>query len=145
MEDFVEESKYENDPIYVFLMDIDYFKKVNDTYGHEIGDNVLRKVAAVLKEHMHEDCLSGRWGGEEFMIVARHITRAMALDLAEKIRKDISEVSYDPVPKLTVSIGIVEMVSTDTVLDLYRRVDKALYQAKKAGRDCVFFGSSDKK
>ena len=145
MEDFVEESKCENGPIYVFLMDIDYFKKVNDTYGHEIGDNVLRKVAAVLKEHMHEDCLSGRWGGEEFMIVARHITRTMALDLAEKIRKDISEVSYDPVPKLTVSIGIVEMVSTDTVLDLYRRVDKALYQAKKAGRDCVFFGSSDKK
>jgi diguanylate cyclase (GGDEF)-like protein len=142
MEDFVAESKIEKDPIFVFLLDIDYFKQVNDNYGHDIGDMVLRKVAEVLKEHMHEDCLSGRWGGEEFMIVARHITRTMALDLAETLRKDISAVSYEPVPKLTVSIGIVEMILTDTVLDLYRRVDKALYHAKKAGRDCVYFGSS---
>lgn len=142
MEDFVAESKIEKDPIFVFLLDIDYFKQVNDNYGHDIGDMVLRKVAEVLKDHMHEDCLSGRWGGEEFMIVARHITRTMALDLAETLRKDISAVSYEPVPKLTVSIGIVEMILTDTVLDLYRRVDKALYHAKKAGRDCVYFGSS---
>ena len=140
MEDFVNEGKNENESIYVFLLDIDYFKQVNDNFGHDIGDMVLRKVASVLKDHMNDDCLSGRWGGEEFMIVARHITKTMALDLAESIRRDISDSIYDPVPKLTVSVGIAKMAPEDNVLDLYKKVDKALYHAKKAGRDCVYFG-----
>lgn len=143
MEDFMLESKKNQEPIIVFLLDIDYFKQVNDNYGHDIGDMVLRKVAAILNDHMNDDCISGRWGGEEFMIVARHITRTMAFDLAESIRSDISKENYDPVPSLTVSIGIARMSLTDDVLDLYKKVDKALYHAKKAGRDCIYFGTED--
>lgn len=140
MEAFVEEGRNDMDPIFVLLLDIDYFKQVNDNYGHDTGDVVLRKVASVLKNHMDNDCAAGRWGGEEFMIVARHITRDRAVELAESIRKDIAECSYDPVPGLTVSVGIVEMGQRDNVLDLYKKVDRALYQAKKSGRDCVYFG-----
>lgn len=143
MEAFVEEGHNELEPIFVFLLDIDYFKQVNDNYGHDIGDMVLRKVAAILKNHMDDDCVSGRWGGEEFMIVARHISKTMALDLAESIRRDVSSSSYDPVTSLTVSIGIVEMAPGDNVLDLYKKVDKALYHAKKAGRNCIYFGTED--
>lgn len=141
MESFIEEGRQSRDQIFFLLMDIDYFKQVNDTYGHDTGDVVLRKVAGVLKNYMNDDCVPGRWGGEEFMIVARNITKTMALDLAESIRRDICDEDYDPVPELTVSIGIAGMSPNDNILELYKRVDKALYHAKKSGRNCVFFST----
>ena len=141
MESFIEEGRQSRDQIFFLLMDIDYFKQVNDTYGHDTGDIVLRKVAGVLKNYMNDDCVPGRWGGEEFMIVARNITKTMALDLAESIRRDICDEDYDPVPELTVSIGIAGMSPNDNILELYKRVDKALYHAKKTGRNCVFFST----
>jgi diguanylate cyclase (GGDEF)-like protein len=124
----------------IAFCDIDNFKRINDSHGHDAGDEVLRHITGIIKKEMNGYDIR-RWGGEEFMIVARNITKTMALDLAESIRRDICDEDYDPVPELTVSIGIAGMSPNDNILELYKRVDKALYHAKKSGRNCVFFST----
>jgi diguanylate cyclase (GGDEF)-like protein len=137
MEDYIVAEQHENSRVCLLLIDIDYFKSVNDTYGHDVGDKVLRKVASTIQNNVGTDSVAGRWGGEEFMIAIKGKSLTEALALAEKIRNDVSSQDYSPVKRVTISIGLIEARSDESVTDVYKRVDHALYNAKETGRDRV--------
>ena len=127
-------------PFCVMLLDLDHFKKVNDTFGHSVGDDALRAFSAVLKEVARQQDVVARTGGEEFCILLPEINQKEASQAAERIRKltartplDISEYS---VP-LTVSIGISEIKANENADGIYQRADMALYKAKSSGRNRV--------
>ena len=118
----------------LIMLDIDNFKTVNDTYGHQNGDTVLKAFADILKSK--KECASGRWGGEEFMLLTDK-NLAAALETAEAIRKEFEKQTYDDIPCQTVSIGVTQAKSDDTVDTLCTRVDTALYEAKHTGKNRV--------
>lgn len=126
----------------MFMMDIDFFKQVNDRYGHKVGDNVLKKLAVVCREVLREVDILGRVGGEEFAILLPETDKDAAAEVAERLRATIADTrvameSGLPI-QFTVSIGISSLTSKDDNLDvLASQADKALYEAKKKGRNQV--------
>ena len=120
----------------LILLDIDKFKNINDQYGHLKGDEVLKAVADILNDSVRQSDYVGRWGGEEFVILAKKCPIDQAIKLANKIRSQIAALTLLEQP-VTVSIGVSESSLTDTVESLLHETDKALYQAKKSGRNCV--------
>jgi diguanylate cyclase (GGDEF)-like protein len=127
---------------FAFLMaDIDDFKICNDTYGHLVGDIVLKDTARIMKESVREIDIIGRYGGEEFSLVLPETGLEGARVVAERIRKRIEEhvfKAYDEKLKITISIGIaVYKGGSDSLEELIERSDKALYDAKKAGKNVV--------
>ena len=121
----------------LIILDIDFFKKVNDTYGHNIGDNVLIQVShALLKNLRNIDTLC-RWGGEEFLVLLPTASLDNAIYLAEKLRLFISNLEIEIVSNITVSLGVCEVVQGEDMQSAIDRADKALYVAKNSGRDCV--------
>lgn len=119
----------------VLLMDIDYFKKVNDELGHEAGDKVLMHLASLLKSLLRStDCII-RWGGEEFLIIMPGCPTDRAADVAEKIRKSVEE-SDNGVRKITISIGVAAYKGGD-YHDVIKEADEAMYEAKNSGRNRV--------
>ncbi|MBL8207409.1 MAG: diguanylate cyclase [Blastocatellia bacterium] len=130
-------------PLSVMMIDIDYFKRFNDTYGHEAGDVVLKQFAQTLKGALREGELIARYGGEEFTIVM-HGTAREAMTLAERLRRAVASLSFSQFTnngedvKITMSIGIAEFPSSGhTLEEILKAADLALYQAKDAGRNCV--------
>lgn len=125
----------------VFVMlDIDHFKKINDTYGHQAGDHVLEKVAEVLRGRTREGDCVGRLGGEEFVFAFTTHDISLAEGRAEKLRIAIQQTSIDwegQTIGVTISLGVTEIEPEDTLLSLKERADKALYKAKESGRDQV--------
>ncbi len=125
----------------ILMIDIDFFKKINDTYGHLIGDEVLRKMADCIRNNLRKSDISGRFGGEEFLIVLPETTIENAFIAAEKLRKSVSELQFssgDKTFSITCSIGIAksaEDISDITTLIGY--ADQALYVAKDLGRNRV--------
>jgi diguanylate cyclase (GGDEF)-like protein len=129
-------KRYET-PFSIILVDIDHFKRVNDTYGHLEGDAVLVKTAQTLTHSLRTTDILGRWGGEEFVIIAPHIQVDEAVILANKIRLKIASERFGDVGELTISCGVSEIAASDTVETLLSRVDEALYEAKEGGRNQV--------
>lgn len=126
-------------PISILLIDVDHFKRVNDTYGHNIGDVVLSEISQLLKENVRSTDSVSRWGGEEFLILAANINLQETLKFGEKIRRKIEEFNFTEIEGLTVSIGISQHRPGETFNKLYERVDEALYSAKDKGRNRVEF------
>lgn len=121
----------------VLFIDVDYFKKINDTYGHTQGDKVLIKVAQLLKDNIRRiDCM-GRWGGEEFVIIAPGIELRDAYKMAKKLNKLIAVSEFQQDSEVTISIGIAELSKDDIKETIISRADKALYKAKENGRNRV--------
>jgi diguanylate cyclase (GGDEF)-like protein len=121
----------------LIFVDIDHFKAVNDTYGHETGDKVLQTVAMLLKNKLRKTDALGRWGGEEFLILLPNTPVEKALKVAEKLRKEIAREKIADI-HCTVSLGVKMFDENDHSLDeAIKRVDNALYEAKKRGRNCV--------
>jgi diguanylate cyclase (GGDEF)-like protein/PAS domain S-box-containing protein len=119
------------------IFDIDFFKHVNDTFGHKAGDNVLQKMAKLVSNNIREiDCFA-RWGGEEFVLILPCLVIKDAVLVCEKLRILISQYEIERKLFITCSFGITEYSQEDTVDDLFYRADKALYQAKKSGRNRV--------
>lgn len=133
----------QKEPISVLMIDIDYFKKVNDTYGHQAGDEVLRTLAQTLARTVHRSTdLLARYGGEEFILVLPNTTEAGALHIAECIRIVIAEINFDAITqgfRVSVSIGVQGGIPTqeDNHENWVRLADEALYQAKAQGRNRV--------
>jgi diguanylate cyclase (GGDEF)-like protein len=129
-------------PVAVGLIDLDHFKKINDTHGHAAGDTVLRLVAGVLRETVRESDLVGRFGGEEFIIILPRTELARARDVCDRARAEIGLQTTGAGFGVTASIGITVICpeSDDGALATVGRADKALYAAKDAGRDRVFVG-----
>ena len=131
----------------VLMLDLDHFKTVNDRYGHLVGDEVLRQFAACLKQSIRAVDLAARYGGEEFTIILFDTGHEDSWELAERIRTQVRDMRFTVEPgtvlEVTVSIGIAEVSDTDSAPDdLLQRADAALYQAKRAGRNCVCFAGN---
>jgi len=139
----VEQAAARGKPLTVLVLDIDYFKSVNDTYGHDAGDDVLREFSTRLKKSIRGIDLACRYGGEEFVVVMPDTDMAVAAMVAERVRRGIAT---EPFPvdqgrkylEITISVGIASLTrTTDTAADILKRADMALYRAKRDGRNRV--------
>jgi len=122
------------------ILDIDHFKRVNDTYGHVKGDEVLCRFAESISKRLRSADTFGRWGGEEFMIAAPNCDLESAFRMVERLRADMQDVDYAEVGQITFSAGICAYSGELSVTDLVRRADRALYKAKAEGRNCSKVG-----
>jgi diguanylate cyclase (GGDEF)-like protein len=120
----------------VILFDLDDFKTINDTYGHVAGDEVLKKVADLVQSQLRKGDEVGRWGGEEFLVVCSETDVAQACQVADRLRETIANASWNPM-KVTASFGIAKRQEGELLGSLYDRADKALYNAKRAGKNCA--------
>lgn len=123
-------------PLSVVFFDLDHFKRINDTYGHRIGDIALAELSALIKSQLSKEDRFGRWGGEEFIILTNR-TGDQAMNLAEQLRKIIADYDFEHTGKQTASFGVTEYQKGETVESFINRVDKALYQSKQNGRNRV--------
>lgn len=123
----------------VIILDIDHFKAINDRFGHRAGDTVLREFVDVLRHNCRQTDILGRWGGEEFLIIAPHADKATLLTLAEKLRTAIEATTFRDVERVTTSIGASIYRRGDSPDTLIKRADDALYNAKREGRNAVAF------
>lgn len=137
VKDKIEEAEKYDEPISMLMIDIDYFKIINDTYGHPIGDEVLKFVAKKLKSVIRKSDDVFRVGGEEFVVLMPKSDVYAADIVAEKIRVALENSEHPVAGKITVSIGVAQRLKSETSDDWYKRVDKALYCAKEGGRNCV--------
>ncbi|MBF0126702.1 MAG: diguanylate cyclase [Magnetococcales bacterium] len=124
-------------PLSVILCDVDHFKSVNDTFGHQVGDEVLVHLAQLLRANVRKFDIPGRWGGEEFLIICPETDTAGAMALAEKLRQAIAAHDFPVVGHKTSSFGVGSLKPNETTNALVHRVDAALYRAKRNGRDRV--------
>jgi diguanylate cyclase (GGDEF)-like protein len=132
-------TQRENNDLTIIAIDIDFFKKINDTYGHNIGDEILKFITNIINKDIRKSDIFARTGGEEFSILLNNTDEKKAYIFAEKIRKDIENSIYknkDLEIKVTISLGISQLRQNDEKLDsIIVRADKALYQAKRANRN----------
>ena len=128
-------------PLSLISLDLDYFKKVNDTFGHSVGDLVLKELATLLKMMVRVEDVACRLGGEEFMILLPHTTGEAAVALAERIRFRFEQLPRTATPVVTASFGVAQLQVGEDEDALMRRVDDALYQAKHEGRNRVVAAS----
>ena len=144
-----ERSQNDGKPLSLFMLDIDHFKRVNDTYGHASGDEVLRQVAGLISHNLREFDLTARIGGEEFVVVMPDTPIAAAQMVADRMRKMVAETDMPlrgaattSPQRVTVSIGVAALVDGEGGDELLRRADEALYAAKNAGRDQVMIATA---
>jgi diguanylate cyclase (GGDEF)-like protein/hemerythrin-like metal-binding protein len=133
-------------PVSLIFLDIDHFKRVNDTYGHQAGDCVLRELVQVIGATIRSIDALFRWGGEEFVVLASSTGYREGAVLAEKIRVKVEQHRFDGVGPVTISLGVAEHVAMESTEIWFHRVDEALYRAKDGGRNRVSVdrrGSSD--
>ena len=128
---------YTNATLSLIMFDIDHFKNVNDTYGHDVGDDVIKKLVHIVKSCTRETDVFARWGGEEFMILLPNADLEGAYYLAERIRITIERSRFEKVGSVTCCFGTAQFFPGDTVDKFTKRVDKALYKAKQRGRNRV--------
>ena len=121
----------------VILFDLDYFKEINDSYGHPVGDSVLISIASIARQRAREVDLVGRWGGEEFLVVCIDTDINGAVKLAEELRVAIESHTFKGIDRVTASFGVTEYMPGEPENQLLERADKALYQAKDMGRNRV--------
>jgi len=122
------------------LLDLDFFKQINDTYGHAAGDLVLKQFASMLKNQLRGADIIARYGGEEFVLVLTGSDLSNAVETAERLRRNTSELVFPGLEgkiKLTISVGVTQYVVSESVEALLSRADNALYQSKREGRDRV--------
>ncbi len=133
----VERAKRYGTPLALAMYDLDYFKRVNDTFGHDVGDYVLRAVTDLVKQNIRATDVVARWGGEEFLVLMPQMDMRGAGKAAEKLRQAIAGHHFDKVSELTASFGVVVFDAQDDQNSLLKRVDDALYRAKQQGRNRV--------
>ena len=132
-------AKREENSLSIICIDIDHFKKINDTYGHDIGDEILKLVAKTMGRFVRKSDIIARTGGEEFTILLNNEDASNAYIVAEKIRTTIEDLNYkndNQVVKITISLGISQLKNDDINLNsIIKRADTALYQAKEQNRN----------
>ena len=121
----------------IVILDLDFFKGINDTYGHQLGDTVLVKLATILQRETREKDIVARWGGEEFLIVILDATDFTLFSVAQKIRKTLENTLFDQVGRVTASFGVATHQQGLTVQQIIKFADTALYRAKEEGRNKV--------
>ncbi|MEO2065205.1 MAG: diguanylate cyclase [Desulfurobacteriaceae bacterium] len=135
------ESMDKDKPVSIIVIDIDHFKSINDTYGHQIGDCVLRELAKILRSNFREDDCVIRYGGEEFLVVLNNCDLETACKKAEKLRKEVEEHTFCKEEglnlKVTISAGVRQVLNLENFKEEFDKADKALYRAKETGRNRV--------
>jgi len=121
----------------IILIDIDLFKNVNDTFGHIVGDTILKEVALIIQNSVRATDIVGRWGGEEFLIISPNTNIDGVKKIADKIRLNIQDTEFEDINKITVSAGVAEIDTSLNQLTIIDKADKALYRAKEKGRNRV--------
>ncbi len=124
-------------PMSMLMLDIDHFKQINDSFGHNAGDDVLVGISDLLKTKVRNIDIVSRWGGEEFIILLPTATLQQARTIAEKIRIDIEQQQFAIGLKITISIGVHQVATGDKLEESISKADRALYKAKLDGRNCV--------
>jgi len=127
-------SRYDN-KFSLILFDIDHFKRVNDSFGHDVGDAVLQTLSQIIRANIRKSDVLARIGGEEFAVIATETPLSGGLELAEKLRKAVQVHPFNPIHQLTISLGISEFRPSDDSNTLFKRSDNALYKAKNNGRN----------
>ncbi len=138
----LERARRYNSRVSLILFDLDNFKAINDTHGHQAGDYVLQTMINLIKTKIRQIDSLGRWGGEEFMLLAPQTNLEKAIDLAEKIRQCTEAFRFEKVGTATISCGVSEFRAEDNADTLIKRADDALYRAKHKGRNVVEAGDS---
>ncbi len=125
-------------PVSFMMLDIDFFKKVNDKYGHSVGDFVLKAFVKLIKDFIEPyNFAIGRWGGEEFVCVCYNMSIEQLKPLADDMRKKVEAADFEKEIKITCSIGLTEVTKGDTAQIIFDRVDSAMYEAKSSGRNRI--------
>ena len=133
-----EEARHGETSLALLIIDLDRFKLVNDTFGHAAGDSVLVRIARAIQEKAGPETLLARWGGEEFVLLSKGMSREQVVQYAQQLRVHLADLAHEQVGQITVSIGVATYQGSENVHELFKRADDALYQAKQAGRNCVF-------
>jgi diguanylate cyclase (GGDEF)-like protein len=125
-----------NKPLSVVMVDLDRFKKINDTYGHDAGDRALKTISQFFQKNIRDIDAIGRYGGEEFVMLIPDADKKAAFCLAERLRKELAKVKLEDLPPITISLGIATYPSDGTDIDeLIKKADAAMYEAKRKGRN----------
>ena len=146
-------AKRQKTPLCAIMIDIDFFKRINDIYGHAAGDLVLKTVSKTMRSQLREYDVAGRYGGEEFAILLPFTKTEEAVMVAERLRQavenkkiDLSKINHEMPNKIidvTISLGIYELKPSDNAGDLLKEADKALYQAKETGRNRIIIKTDE--
>lgn len=129
----------------MFMIDIDHFKKVNDTYGHQVGDSVLKSLVAIISQTLRQSDFIARWGGEEFVVLLENTDIYTGCQIAERIRLAVDQHDFKDVGHVTISIGVAVLIEADKMIDsIIGRADEALYKAKKEGRNRISISEDNK-
>ncbi len=132
----IDKAKKGGNVFSLIMFDIDHFKEINDTHGHDVGDEILKDLTMLISSHIRENDLFARWGGEEFMIISKTGLDKSEI-LAEKLRKIIEQHQFTKVENLTCSFGVAQYHDEDTKETIVKRADNMLYSAKENGRNSV--------
>lgn len=123
-------------PLSILMLDLDDFKDINDSYGHVVGDKVLRSVGKILAENTRRGDMAARFGGDEFTILLVETSAGEAVETAERLRREVKNISISSLEKtLTLSLGITVSRGNESIEELLSRADEAMYKAKQAGKD----------
>lgn len=133
------QAKRYQKPLSIIMLDIDYFKMTNDTYGHQAGDTTLQLFAGILQKCSRKVDIVGRWGGEEFLIIVPNAHKDEVMVLAEKLRHSIETYAFPTVGHKTASLGVTSFRANDTHESMVERADEAMYEAKNTGRNKVVY------
>lgn len=123
--------------LFLLLFDVDNFKSINDTFGHNVGDSVLRELAELVSHSIRRNDMFARWGGEEFIILQRYSDPTAVIKVAEQIRKKIDKHSFETIVHVTCSFGLTSVMADESLEAAFERADKALYRAKTDGKNCI--------
>ncbi len=121
----------------IIIIDIDYFKRVNDTYGHQVGDEILIEITQIIQKSIRKSDILGRWGGEEFIIISAKTDAKSATIIAQNIRATVESFTFTRVGKLTISLGVADILSCSSIETTINQADSRLYEAKASGRNSV--------
>ncbi|KAA8701516.1 MULTISPECIES: GGDEF domain-containing protein [Pseudomonas] len=137
-----DQCKRTHQPLCALMLDMDHFKAINDTYGHQAGDQVLRQIGQVIRASFRQSDIYGRLGGEEFAVLLPNTTLEVAQDIGEQLIRAIARLTIDPVQGLSASLGVApNYAAGDDLQHLMNAADKALYRAKAMGRNQVAVAS----
>lgn len=137
LEQETERGRRYGTPLSLLIIDVDFFKSINDTYGHPVGDKVLREITQLLQRHCRSSDTLGRWGGEEFLVICPETSLEGALSFGELLRTKIADCHFSTRIAATISIGVAQIETDHSVDALLETADSALYEAKNSGRNCV--------
>lgn len=137
LEEEIDRTKRYGNEFSLILLDVDDFKKINDSYGHNIGDMVLKSIVKTIKERIREVDILARWGGEEFIIILPNTSVEKAVILSENLREKLSKINLPYVKKVTASFGVAGYIKGDTVDSLIKRADDLMYKSKSEGKNCI--------